>query len=127
MSGPGSTFEDIEARLRAALAPIEPPDHLQQRVEQTLGSIVEMAADELEAWELSAIKDPRNWPRAAIGPAAAVIVGSGAAVGLVVLRTQRKRHKRRAVSRGARDLASRTVKDAAREAMRVLDEFVPDH
>ena len=28
-----------------------------------------IAADELEAWELKAIKDPRNWPRAAVGPA----------------------------------------------------------
>ena len=93
MSAP---FEDIEARLRAALAPIEPPIHLQQRLEETLDSLVEFAAEELEAWELEAIKDPRNWPRAALRPAAAVVVGSGAAVGLVVLRTRRKRHKRRA-------------------------------
>ena len=61
--------------------------------------------------------------RAAIGPAAAVVVGGGAAVGLVVLRTQRKRHKRRAQARGARDLALRTLKDAGREARKVFDEF----
>jgi hypothetical protein len=125
VSGQG-TFEDIEARLRAALAPIEPPEHLQMRVEDTLGSLVELAADELEAWELSAIKDPRNWPRATLGPAAAVIVGSGAAVGLVVLRTQRKRHKRRAASKGARDLAARTLRDAGREALRVFQDLTPD-
>ena len=61
--------------------------------------------------------DPRNWPRAALGPAAAVVVGTGAAVGLVVLRTQRRRHKRARASRTASlDLAERTLRDAAREA-----------
>jgi hypothetical protein len=116
-------FEDL---LRAALAPIDPPTHLQERLETTLDSIVEMAADELEAWELEAINDPRNWPRAAIGPAAAVVVGGGAAVGLVVLRTQRKRHRRRAQAHGVRDLASRTLRDAAREAGKVFKELSPD-
>src|ERR687886_685449 len=62
---------DFEARLRQALAPVEPPADLEPRLEMTLGSLVEMAADELEAWELKAMKDPRNWPRAALGPAAA--------------------------------------------------------
>jgi hypothetical protein len=126
MSDQGSAFEDMERRLRAALAPIEPPVHLQRRVEQTLDNIVELAADELESWEIEAIKDPRNWPRAAIGPATAIVVGSGAAVGLVVLRTQRRRHKRRAQSKGIRDLAARTVRDAAREALKVFDELTPD-
>ena len=100
MSG-DSTFEEMERRLRAALHPIEPPVHLQRRLEQTLDNIVELAADELESWEIEAIKDPRNWPRAAIGPATALVVGSGAAVGLVVLRTQRRRHKRRAAAAAA--------------------------
>jgi hypothetical protein len=122
MSAP---FEDIEARLRAALAPVDPPTHLQQRLEMTLGEIVELAADELEAWELKAMRDPRNWPRAVV-PATAVVVGGAAAAGLVVLRTQRKRHKRRAQAHGARDLAARTFKDAAREAQKLFDELTPD-
>jgi hypothetical protein len=117
---------DIEARLRAALAPVDPPAHLQERMEQTLDSLVELAADELDAWELSAMKDPRNWPRAALGPAAAVVVGTGAAAGLVVLRTQRRRHKRRAQSRSASDLMARTLRDAAREARKVFEELAPD-
>jgi hypothetical protein len=111
-------FEDIETRLRAALAPIEPPAHLQRRLEATLDSIVEMAADELEAFELSAIKDPRNWPRAAVGPATAAVVGTGAAVGLVVLRT----HRRRAHAKGTRDIAAR----AAREALKVFRQLSRD-
>ena len=120
-------FEDIEARLRAALAPIDPPTHLQQRLETTLDSIVELAAEELEAWELEAIKDPRNWPRAAVGPAAAVVVGGGAAVGLVVLRTQRKRHKRRAASPTARATSrrARSGTPGARRA-RSSDDLSPD-
>jgi len=118
-------FPDIEARLRAALAPVDPPAHLQERVEATLDTLVELAADELEAWELGAMRDPRNWPRAAIGPAAALVVGTGAAAGLVVLRTQRKRHRRRAQSRNPRDLAARTMRDAMREARKVLDDLAP--
>src|SRR3954453_13971835 len=116
-------FEDL---LRAALSPIEPPIHLQERLETTLDNLVELAADELESWEIEAIKDPRNWPRAAIGPAAAVVVGGGAAVGLALLRTQRKRHKRRAQSHGARNLAARTIRDAAREALKVFEQLTPD-
>jgi hypothetical protein len=113
---------DFEARLRQALTPVDPPADLEQRLQATLGSLVELAADELEAWELRAIKDPRNWPRAALGPAAALLIGTGAAAGLVVLRTRGRRHRRRAQSRNALELAERTVRDAAREALRVFQD-----
>jgi hypothetical protein len=116
---------DFETRLRQALQPVDPPADLEPRLEMTLGSLVEMAADELEAWELRAIKDPRNWPRTVLGPAAAVVIGTGAAAGLVILRTRGKRHKRRAQARGAYDLAERTLRDAAREALRVFDDISP--
>ena len=116
---------DIEARLKAALAPIEPPEELAVRMESRLGTLVELAADEFEAWELSAMRDPRNWPRAAIRPAAAVVVGVGAGAGLVVLRTRRRRHKRRAQSHNALDLAERTLRDVAREALRVFEDAAP--
>ena len=116
---------DIEAALRRALAPVEPPADLELRLESTLGTLVELAADELEGWELASIKDPRNWPGVALRPALAVVIGTGAAVGLVVLRTQRRRHRRRALSRGTLDLAGRTVRDAAREALRVFEEIAP--
>ena len=116
---------DIEAMLRQALAPIEPPAELEAAPGGDARLARRAAADELEAWELSAMRDPRNWPRAALRPAAAVVVGSGAAVGLVVLRTRRRRHKRRAQSHGAFDLAERTVRDVAREALRVFEDAAP--
>ena len=117
-------FEDL---IRAALTPVDPPTHLQERLETTLDNIVELAAEELESWEIEAIKDPCNWPRAAFGPATAIVVGSGAAVGLALLRTQRKRHRRRAQSKGLRDLTARTVRDVAREALKVFDDLTPRH
>ena len=72
---------EFEARLRAALQPVEPPEDLPLRLERTLVELHELAADELEAWELSAMRDPRNWAR----PAAAAVVGAGAGTALVVL------------------------------------------
>jgi hypothetical protein len=120
-----SWSSDLEARLRRAMAPVQPPAELELRLETTLGELVELAADELEAWELAAIKDPRNWPRAALRPAAAVLIGSGAAVGLVVLRTRRRRHRRRTQAHGALDLAERTLRDVAREALRVFEDAKP--
>jgi hypothetical protein len=123
---PDSTFEEMERRQRAAQAPVDPPIHLQKRLEQTLDNIVELAADELESWEIEAIKDPRNWPRAALGPATAVVLGSGASVGHVVLRTHLRRHKRRAQSKCVPVLSARTVLDAAREALKVFNELTPD-
>ncbi len=111
-------MSDFESTLRRALSPVEPPKELEARLETTLGSLVDMAAEELEAWELIAMRDPRNWVR----PAAAAAIGSGAAVGLVLVRTQRRRHKRRKESDSAVDLLGRTMRDLAREARRVADD-----
>jgi hypothetical protein len=112
---------EFETLLSRALAPIDPPAELEARVEDTLGSLVDLAADELEAWELRAMRDPRNWLR----PAAAVIVGSGAAIGLVVVRTRMRRHRRRAAAANVLDLAGRTLRDAAKEARRVIEDSTP--
>jgi hypothetical protein len=111
-------FADFESLLKHALSPVEPPKELEARLEGTLGSLVGMAADELEAWELSSMRDPRNWVR----PVAAAAIGSGAAVGLVLVRTQRRRHKRRKESDSPVDLIGRTMRDLAREARRVADD-----
>ena len=107
---------EFEVRLRQALAPVEPPADLDERLQTTLGSLVELAADELEAWELSAMRDPRNWAR----PAAAAVVGAGAGAALVVLRVRGRHRRRRAQSANVLDLAERTVRDLADEARKLL-------
>ncbi len=105
---------DFETLLRRALVPIEPPDELALRLEDTLVELTELAADELEAWELSAMRDPRNWMR----PAAAVVVGSAAAAALVVVRV-RRRSERRKSPPGVFGLAERAFRDVAEDARRV--------
>lgn len=118
---PDPISADFESLLRQALQPIEPPAELEERVERRLTSLLEMAAEELEAWELSAIRDPRNWPGI---PRTVVVAGVGgaAAVGLVLVRTQRKRHKRRDAAAHPLDLAGRTVRDLVQEANRLTGD-----
>ena len=114
----GGITGDFEALLRQALAPIDPPEGLGAKIEADLTTLVEAAGEELEAWELTAMRDPRNWVR----PAATIAVGGVAAVGLVVVRTQRARHKRREAASDPLDLAERTLRDLARESKKLLDE-----
>jgi hypothetical protein len=104
---------DFEVLLRRALAPVEPPADLVQRLEATLTNLTEMAADELEAWELSAMRDPRNWAR----PAAAVVVGTTAGAALVLLRARRQRRR----GRGPLDAAERALRDVFGEARRLVE------
>jgi hypothetical protein len=107
---------DFEALLRQALAPVEPPADLAQRMESTLVSLTELAQDELEAWELSAMRDPRNWVR----PAAAAMIGVSAGTALVVLRVRARHRVRTQRSNSLLELAQRTLQDAAEEARRIL-------
>src|SRR5437763_3568505 len=109
---------DFEALLREALTPVDPPADLAQRLELTLVNLTELAQDELDAWELSAMRDPRNWVR----PAAAVIVGAGAGTALVVLRVRSRHRSRKQQSSNLLDLAERTLRDVAEEARRILPD-----
>jgi hypothetical protein len=109
---------DFEALLREALSPVDPPDDLARRLELTLISLTELAQDELDSWELSAMRDPRNWAR----PAAAAVVGVTAGTALVVLRVRARHRTRRQQSRSLLDLAGRTIKDVADEARRILPD-----
>src|SRR4051812_50049399 len=84
---------DVESLLRSALRPIEPPEKLSGRLEETLSAVTEAAAEELSAWaeelsesELRSLRDPRNWVR----PAAAIAAGGIAAGGLVVVELRRR-------------------------------------
>jgi hypothetical protein len=105
---------NFESLLREALSPVEPPEDLTLRLEGALQSITELAADELEAWELSAMRDPRNWAR----PAAAVVAGGAAGTALVLMRARRRAHtdvSRRGVLGGTRKTAERALNDIRRE------------
>jgi hypothetical protein len=112
MSAGAAEFESL---LRQALAPVEPPADLVMRLESTLVSLTALAQDELESWELSAMRDPRNWVR----PAAAAVVGATAGTALVVLRVRARHRSRRQQSRNVFELAGRTLRDAADEARRI--------
>lgn len=108
----------VEALLREALAPVEPPPALVDRLEATLVNLTELAHDELEGWELSAMRDPRNWVR----PVAAAVITATAGTALVALRVRGKHRARVSESRGLRQLAGRTLRDIAEETRRILPE-----
>jgi len=107
---------EFEALLQEALAPVDPPADLAHRLELTLVNLTELAQEELESWELSAMRDPRNWVR----PAAAVFVGATAGTALVALRVRARHRARRQQSGNLLQLAERTLHDIADEARRVL-------
>lgn len=107
---------DFEALLRQALAPIEPPADMVQRLESTLVSLTELAQEELDSWELSAMRDPRNWVR----PVAAAVVGVTAGTALVLLRVRARHRVRKQRSKNAVELVERTLQDAVEEARRIL-------
>lgn len=84
---------DVERLLGDALRPIEPPERLSGRFEETLSAVTQAAAEELSDWaeelsesELRALRDPRNWVR----PVVAVGAGGVAAGALVVIEMRRR-------------------------------------
>ncbi|HEY2282622.1 MAG TPA: hypothetical protein VGH60_03630 [Solirubrobacteraceae bacterium] len=110
---------NFESLLREALTPVEPSEDLTLHLEGALLSITELAADELQEWELSAMRDPRNWAR----PAAAVVAGGAAGTALVLLRARRRAHtevSRGGVLGGTRHTAERALRDIRRESSRLF-------
>jgi hypothetical protein len=107
---------NLESLLVRAFAPVEPPQELVARLEATLRTISELAADELEGWELAAMRDPRNW----VPTAAALVAGTAAGAALVVLRVRQRQRDQPAGSIGdLRDMAEQTAQDIAGEARRL--------
>jgi hypothetical protein len=90
---------NVEALLREALTPVEPPRQLSEQLETTLAALTEAAQEELDGWELAAMGNPRNWVR----PVA-------------------RQHERRGQSVSLIQYAQRTLKDIAEEARRVLPD-----
>ncbi len=111
-----SAAPDFEALLREALTPVEPPADLAQRLELTLVNLTELAQEELESWELSAMRDPRNWAR----PAAAIVIGTSAGSALVVLRVRARHRTRKQQSRNLLELTERTFADIRGEARKIF-------
>jgi hypothetical protein len=108
----------FEGLLHKALSPVEPPEALGGRLEDALMSLTEIAAEELEAWELSAMRDPRNWVR----PAAAVVVGGTAGVALVLLRARHRPRQPGNSLQGARTAAERALSDLGEHTRRLLGD-----
>jgi hypothetical protein len=109
---------DFEALLREALTPVDPPADLAQRLEETLVSLTELAQGELDSWELSAMRNPRNWVR----PVAAAVIGASAGTALVVLRVRGRHRARKQQSRNPLELAQRTFRDVAEEARKIIPD-----
>jgi hypothetical protein len=109
---------DFEALLREALTPVDPPADLAPRLERTLINLTELAQEELESWELSAMRNPRNWVR----PAAAAVIGISAGTALVVVRVKARHRARVSQPKGVLQLAQRTLRDVAEETRRILPD-----
>ena len=112
--------QDVESLLRSALRPIEPPENLAGRVEETLSAVTEAAAEELSAWaeelsesELRSLRDPRNWVR----PAAAIAAGGIAAGGLVLVELRRRGSKQPSRLSGLADQVT-DIADQVRDQVR---------
>jgi hypothetical protein len=108
---------DFEHLVARALRPVEPPPNLVDRFEQTLTNLADLAQEELEAWELGAMRDPRNWVR----PVAATAIGGAAGAALVVLRVRSGQKARRARSESPIEFVEQTAKALSDEARRILD------
>ncbi len=106
--GMGASSWNVEHLLSDALRPIEPPERLSGRFEDTLAAVTQAAAEELSQWaeelsesELRALRDPRNWVR----PVVAVGAGGAAAGALVVIELRRR--GRQQAKGGLRSLTTR--------------------
>jgi hypothetical protein len=104
----------VEQLLRSALVPVEPPEALSDRLERGLSELTEVAVAELADWELSAMRDPRNWGR----PIAAVVVGGVAAGGLVLVRARQQQKKRQGSGIKALEQSIRGVADDIEKRLR---------
>jgi hypothetical protein len=109
-----SDVDRVERLLRSALVPVDPPEAFSDRLERGLSELTEVAAAELADWELSAMRDPRNWVR----PAAAIVVGSVAAGGLVLVRARQQQKKRQDTGLHALEKSIRGVADDIEKRLR---------
>jgi hypothetical protein len=98
-------MSEVERLLQNALVPVEPSGALTDRLERRLSEITGLAAGELADWELSAMRDPRNWGRWAVAGAVGIAAGGA----LVLVRARQGQKKRQlpgltALERGVREV-----------------------
>ncbi len=110
-----SEFGDVEALLRSALVPVEPSEGADRPPRaRACPRSPTLAVDELADWELSTMRDPRNWGR----PVAPRVVGGGAAAGALVL-VRARQHRRN----GRRTVCARSRRACARSAQKCAGAF----
>jgi hypothetical protein len=100
-------MSDVERLLHSALAPVDPPVRLSERLEQRLTDLTGAAVDELAEFDPSALRDPRRWARLV----AAGVVAGGAGGALIIVRARQKHRRQeahgwRAVQKGMREVGA---------------------
>ena len=95
---------EFERLLENALRPVEPPNTLSGRLEETFTAVSQAAADEFSAWvdeleesELASLREPRIWVR----PVVAGVAGGVATGALVVFEARRRGRRSRRRIRSA--------------------------
>jgi hypothetical protein len=99
-------MSEVERLLHNALAPVEPPGALTERLERRLTELTDAAVDELADFDPAALRDPRRWARLA---AAGVVAGTAGGA-LIVVRARQKHRRReahglRALQNGLREVS----------------------
>ena len=87
----------LEDLLSDVLKPVDPPEKLSSRLQDTFTAISEAASTDLSDWadelaesEMHSLRDPRNWVR----PVVAVAAGGVATGALVVFEFRRRGRQR---------------------------------
>src|SRR5436305_12151856 len=98
---------EVERLLHNALAPVEPPGAMTERLERRLSELTATAVDELADFDPSALRDPRRWARLVT---AGVVAGTAGGA-LVLVRARQKQRRReaqglRALQRGMREVSA---------------------
>src|SRR5213076_1951286 len=108
-------MSEVERLLHSALAPVEPPGAMTERLERRLSELTATAVDELADFDPSALRDPHRWARLVT---AGVVAGT--AGGALILVRARQKHRRqeargvRALQKGVREVSGDVRRRLAR-------------
>jgi hypothetical protein len=108
-------MSEVERLLHYALAPVEPPGTLTERLEKRLTDLTDAAVDELAEFDEAAMRDPRRWARLV----AAGVVAGGAGGALILVRARQKHRRQeasglRAIQKGMREVSADVRKRLSR-------------